>query len=67
MGFEYSLSSQEAGLDAEPVELGLHPLSLFTCDQKPQEALNLLVTEERYWAPFYMPLYTCFYTICWVY
>jgi hypothetical protein len=26
--------------------------------QKPQEALNLSVTEERYWAPFYMPLYT---------
>jgi hypothetical protein len=25
---------------------------------KPQEALNLLVTEERYWALFYMPLYT---------
>jgi hypothetical protein len=25
--------------------------------QKPQKALNLLVTEERYWAPFYMPLY----------
>jgi hypothetical protein len=28
--------------------------------QKPQEALNLLVTEERYWALFYMPLYTSF-------
>jgi hypothetical protein len=28
--------------------------------QKPQEALNLLVREERYWAPFYMPLYTAF-------
>jgi Na+-driven multidrug efflux pump len=27
--------------------------------QKPQEVLNLLVTEERYWALFYMPLYTC--------
>jgi hypothetical protein len=27
--------------------------------KKPQEALNLLVTEERYWALFYMPLYTC--------
>jgi hypothetical protein len=26
--------------------------------QKPQEAMNLLVTEERYWVPFYMPLYT---------
>jgi hypothetical protein len=26
--------------------------------QKPQEALNLLVTEESYWALFYMPLYT---------
>jgi hypothetical protein len=24
---------------------------------KPQEAFNLLVTEERYWALFYMPLY----------
>jgi hypothetical protein len=24
--------------------------------QKPQEALNLLVTEEHYWALFYMPL-----------
>jgi hypothetical protein len=32
-----------------------------------QEALNLLVTEERYWALFYMPLYTRFYTICWMY
>jgi hypothetical protein len=26
--------------------------------QKPQEALNLLVTEESYWALFCMPLYT---------
>jgi hypothetical protein len=26
--------------------------------------LNLLVPEERYWALFYMPLYTCLYTIC---
>jgi hypothetical protein len=26
--------------------------------QKPQEALDLLVTEERYWAVFYMPQYT---------
>jgi hypothetical protein len=26
--------------------------------QKPQELLNLLFTEERYWALFYMPLYT---------
>jgi hypothetical protein len=26
--------------------------------QKPKEALNLLVTEERYWALFYMPLVT---------
>jgi hypothetical protein len=26
--------------------------------QKPQEALNPLVTEEHYWALFYMPLYT---------
>jgi hypothetical protein len=25
--------------------------------QKPQETLNLLVTEERYWALFYMPLH----------
>jgi hypothetical protein len=25
--------------------------------QKPQEALNLLVTEERYWALFYTPVY----------
>jgi hypothetical protein len=29
-----------------------HPIS-----QKPQEALNLLVTEECYWVLFYMPLY----------
>jgi hypothetical protein len=28
----------------------------FTSPQKPQEALNPLVTEERYWALFYMPL-----------
>jgi hypothetical protein len=49
--------------------------------QKPQEALNLLVTEERYWALFYMPSLTeerywalflhatvyFFYTICWMY
>jgi hypothetical protein len=34
--------------------------------EKPPEALNLLVTEERYWALFYMPLYTL-YTICWMY
>jgi hypothetical protein len=26
--------------------------------QKPQEVLNQLSTDERYWAPFYMPLYT---------
>jgi hypothetical protein len=26
--------------------------------QKPLEALNLLVTEERYWALFYMSMYT---------
>jgi hypothetical protein len=26
--------------------------------QKPQEALNLLLTEERYWALFHMPLVT---------
>jgi hypothetical protein len=30
----------------------------FCVHQKQQEALNLLVTEERYWALFYMPLYT---------
>jgi hypothetical protein len=28
--------------------------------QQPQEALNLLFTEECYWVPFYMPLYTLF-------
>jgi hypothetical protein len=28
--------------------------------QKLQEALNPSVTEERYWALFYMPLYTFF-------
>jgi hypothetical protein len=28
--------------------------------QKPQEALNLLVTEECYWVLFHMPLYTSF-------
>jgi hypothetical protein len=26
--------------------------------QKPQEALNLLVTEERYWTLLHMPLHT---------
>jgi hypothetical protein len=26
--------------------------------QKPQETFNLIPTEERYWALFYMPLYT---------
>jgi hypothetical protein len=26
--------------------------------QKPQQALNLLVTKERYWALFYMPVVT---------
>jgi hypothetical protein len=31
--------------------------------QRPQEALNLLVTEERYWALFYMPLYTILHTL----
>jgi hypothetical protein len=35
MAFEYLLSSsQEAGLDAEPDELGVHPLSLFSCVKK---------------------------------
>jgi hypothetical protein len=28
--------------------------------QKPQQALNLLVTDDPYWAPFYVPLYACF-------
>jgi hypothetical protein len=30
---------------------------LLRSSQKPQEALNLLVTEERYWTLFYMPQY----------
>jgi hypothetical protein len=29
-----------------------------TYSEKPQEALNLLVTEERCWALFYMSMYT---------
>jgi hypothetical protein len=29
----------------------------------PQEALNLLDTEERYWALFYMPLYTSLHNL----
>jgi hypothetical protein len=33
-------------------------LNSYTFSQKPQEALNLLVTKERYWALFYMPMYT---------
>jgi hypothetical protein len=28
-----------------------------------QEALHLLVTEERYWALFYMPLYTLLHNL----
>jgi hypothetical protein len=35
--------------------------------QKPQEDSNLLVTEECYCALVYMPLYTCYYTICCMY
>jgi hypothetical protein len=37
-----------------------HFLNDIVCSysQKPHEALNLLVTEERYWALFYMILYT---------
>jgi hypothetical protein len=33
-----------------------HGVCLYS--QKPQQSLNLLVTEERYWALFYMPLYS---------
>jgi hypothetical protein len=29
--------------------------------------IRFIITEERYWALFYMPLYTSFYTICWMY
>jgi hypothetical protein len=38
--------------------------------QKAQETLNLLVTEESFWALFYIPLYTFsyfFYAVCWMY
>jgi hypothetical protein len=31
--------------------------------QKSEKALNLLVTGERYWALFYMPLYTLLYNL----
>jgi hypothetical protein len=31
--------------------------------QKPQQALNLLVTEKRYWALSYMPLYTILHNL----
>jgi hypothetical protein len=34
-------------------------VGLSTRKSDSQEALNLLVTVERYWALFYMPLYTC--------
>jgi hypothetical protein len=34
--------------------------SILSHSPKPQEALNLLVIEESYWALFYMPLYTLF-------
>jgi hypothetical protein len=30
---------------------------------KPQEALKILVTEERYWTLYYMPLYTFIYNL----
>jgi hypothetical protein len=32
-------------------------LPILVYSQKPQETLNLLVTEDCYWALFYMPLY----------
>jgi hypothetical protein len=35
-------------------------ISFNSNSQKPQEDLNLLVTEEGYRALFYMPLYTSF-------
>jgi hypothetical protein len=53
------------GSKARPVRRVNNLTAIYS--QKPQEALNLLATEERYWALFYMPLYTCFYTICWMY
>jgi hypothetical protein len=34
-----------------------------THSQKPQEALNPLVTEERYWPLLYMPLYTFLHSL----
>jgi hypothetical protein len=39
---------------------------LNSCDSgcgQPREAFNLSVTEERYWAPFYMPLYTSLHNL----
>jgi hypothetical protein len=35
-------------------------LFTFKAYQKPQEALNLLVTDEHYWTFFYMQLYMFF-------
>jgi hypothetical protein len=49
---------------AHPISNQLTPLHWliiavqFLCSLRPQEALNLLVTEECYWALLYMPLYT---------
>jgi hypothetical protein len=34
----------------------IEPTLFTTHSQKPQGALNVLVTEKRYWALFYMPL-----------
>jgi hypothetical protein len=45
---------------------GFYGLVCKTSSLKPQEALYLLVKEERYRSLFYMPLYTI-HTICWRY
>jgi hypothetical protein len=36
---------------------------LYLQSRKSQQALNLLVTEERYWTLFYMPLYKFFHSL----
>jgi hypothetical protein len=57
-----ALTAEKAGLQiALPAVIGQSrllriPVLLQSHSKKPQEALKLLVTEERYWALFYMPL-----------
>jgi hypothetical protein len=45
-------------MNVKPITIESQIFIFQSYSQEPQQALNLLVTEESYWALFYMPLYT---------